>query len=187
VKRTIKIIVLIVTLISCAFYLSISERKIEHVVVNLNLTKYIEEENLNLYNEVKDKLYQLKLDAVIESFTGIMTGYGPDCAGCGGKLSCAPRHIVTTGNIHYEDIDYGKVRIVAAATTKFPCGTIVKISNFYMSEDAIVAIVLDTGGDMRKAYNNGIIWMDLLHATEKDTIAVGKQKDINYDILRYGW
>ena len=30
-------------------------------------------------------------------FSGIMTGYGPDCEGCGGKTGCSPRQNVKNG------------------------------------------------------------------------------------------
>ena len=46
-------------------------------------------------------------------FTGTITGYGPDCVGCSGKLGCPPYQDVRNGNIYYEDKDYGKIRILA--------------------------------------------------------------------------
>lgn len=33
-------------------------------------------------------------------FDGTMTGYGPDCAGCGGHTGCPPSQKVTNGNIY---------------------------------------------------------------------------------------
>ena len=31
-------------------------------------------------------------------FEGSMTGYGPDCEGCGGRVGCPPRQNVKNGN-----------------------------------------------------------------------------------------
>ena len=61
------------------------------------------------------------------TFNGKMTGYGPDCKGCGGGVSCI-RYNVRNGNIYYNDKDYGKIRILAA-DKKIPCGTVIRVSN----------------------------------------------------------
>jgi len=77
-------------------------------------------------------------------FNGTMTGYGPDCVGCTGKVYCPPRNDVRNGNIYFEDNEYGKIRIVAADHS-IPCGTIVKVSGGKLAE-TMTAIVLDRGG-----------------------------------------
>lgn len=114
------------------------------------------------------------------SFTGQMTAYNPVCAGCTGKVYCPPRQDVRNGNVYFEDSTYGKVRILAADYA-IPCGTIVKITNVSFSNDPIIGIVLDRGGAIK-----GNI-MDFLVSETDDTDIVGRQRNVNYEILRWGW
>jgi 3D (Asp-Asp-Asp) domain-containing protein len=107
-----------------------------------------------------------------------MTGYGPDCVGCTGKVYCPPRNDVRNGNIYFNDNVYGKVRIVAADHS-IPCGTMVKISGGKQTSP-MMAIVLDRGGVIKGTL------MDLLMASEHDSIAVGRQ-NVTYEIVRWGW
>ncbi len=112
-------------------------------------------------------------------FSGIMTGYGPDCVGCGGKTGCPPRQDVRNGNIYFNDNEYGKIRIVAT-DSRIPCGTIVKIRKSNVASE-IIAIALDRGGAIKDNK------MDLLVESEKYSSAkVGKQNVI-YEIVRWGW
>lgn len=113
-------------------------------------------------------------------FNGTMTGYGPDCVGCSGRVGCAPYPTVTKGKITYNDSSYGTVRIVAADSS-VPCGTIVKISNVTFADEPFYAIVLDRGGAIK-----GTLF-DLLFATEKEALVVGRQKNVQYEIQRLGW
>lgn len=113
-----------------------------------------------------------------QSFTGTMTGYGPDCVGCGGKVSCQPRQNVLNGNIYYSDSNYDRLRIIAA-DSNIPCGTIVQISNTIQSTEPIMAIVLDRGGAIKGKK------IDLLFASEKE--AGPTERDVKFDILRWGW
>lgn len=114
------------------------------------------------------------------SFTGQMTAYNPVCPGCTGKVYCPPRQDVRNGNIYFEDGTYGKIRILAADYA-IPCGTIVKISNLTFSNDPIIGIVLDRGGAIK-----GNI-MDFLVTETDDTNVVGRQRNVKYEILRWGW
>ena len=128
----------------------------------------------------------------IEEFTGKLTGYGPDCRGCSGtgNLACKTREKTTfslkNDGIYYTDSVYGKVRIVAAATSKFKCGTIVTITK--PGHEPFTAIVLDTGGSMRKAWANGTVWMDLAYETNamsgSDNLT---GSNIKFNVQRYGW
>ena len=112
-------------------------------------------------------------------FSGIMTGYGPDCVGCGGKTGCPPRQDVRNGNIYFDDKEYGKIYIVAT-DSRIPCGSIVKIRNSNVA-DEITAIALDRGGAIKENK------MDLLVESESYSSAkIGKQKVI-YEIIRWGW
>ena len=128
----------------------------------------------------------------IEEFTGRLTGYGPNCKGCSGygNLACKTRDKKTfslkNDGIYYTDTEYGKVRILAAATSKFKCGTIVTITK--PGHEPFTAVVLDTGGSMRKAWANGEVWMDLAY---EDNAMAGSDnltgKNIKFNIKRYGW
>ena len=112
-------------------------------------------------------------------FSGIMTGYGPDCVGCGGKTGCPPRQDVRNGNIYFEDQEYGKIRIVAT-DSRIPCGSIIKIRNSNVAKE-ITAIALDRGGAIKENK------MDLLVVSESySSEKIGKQK-VEYEIVRWGW
>lgn len=114
------------------------------------------------------------------SFTGQMTAYNPICVGCTGKVYCPPRQDVTKGNIYFDDNTYGKIRILAADYA-IPCGTIVKITNVTFTDEPIIGIVLDRGGAIK-----GNI-MDFLVTETDDMNIVGRQRGVNYEILRWGW
>ena len=112
-------------------------------------------------------------------FEGSMTGYGPDCEGCGGRVGCPPRQNVKNGNIYFNDQQYGKINIVAT-DSRIPCGSIIKITNSTLG-DEVVAIALDRGGAIKGTL------MDFLVETEaKAAKTVGRQK-VTYEIVRWGW
>ena len=117
-------------------------------------------------------------EKIIDTFIGELTGYGPDCKGCSGITKS--KYDVRNGNIYYYDNLYGKVRIVAA-DKNIPFGTIVRISALNISKEPIVDIVLDTVSAI-----NGTIF-DLLYKNEAQTRAVGRQKNVKYEVLRKGW
>lgn len=119
--------------------------------------------------------------AKLDSFQGELTGYGPDCKNCSGKVACSPYQNVKNGNIYYnDDNDYKDLRIVAADKI-VPCGTIVKISGLknVASEESIMAIVLDRGS----AIKGNII--DLLFESEEEAFPIGRQK-VEIDVIRWG-
>lgn len=113
-------------------------------------------------------------------FIGQMTAYGPDCVGCTGKVACPPRQDVRNNNVYYQDVTYGSVRILAA-DKRIPCGSIIKIQNLTFSVEPVYGIVLDRGG----AITGNII--DYLVASERDSSTVGRQKNIQFEIIRWGW
>lgn len=128
----------------------------------------------------------------IEEYTGRLTGYGADCKGCSGygNLACKTREKKTFSlkkdGIYYNDYQYGKVRILAAATSKFKCGTIVTITK--PGQTPFTAVVMDTGGSMRKAWSEGRVWMDL--AYESNAMAGSDNltgTNIKFSVQRYGW
>ena len=92
----------------------------------------------------------------------------------------------TPSNITYFDSEFGEVRILAAANSKFPFGSIIRITGDRI-DGSITGIVLDTGGAMISAWNRGEILMDLLFASERDNAVYefGRQ-NVTYEVLRYG-
>lgn len=134
---------------------------------------------------------------VIESFVGTLTGYGPDCKGCksgktstGYKVADVVDGIVQPAfTITYTDEEFGEVRILAAAHAKFPKGSIIRITDFELYDNAFIGIVIDTGYTMRNAWSNGDVWMDLLFETEKDPVikSFGIDKNVKFEVLRYGY
>ncbi len=173
------------------FVIALGNERDVIVTYNVNSVKSIEAVHIvSKYSTlVKPELptpYQTFEDAVAHgaegpvSFVGTMTGYGPDCVGCGGRVGCPPRQDVRNGNIYFNDNEYGTVRIVAT-DKRIPCGSIVRISNFSFQEEPIIAIALDRGGAI---VNNT---MDLLYASESETNAIGRQYNIQFDIIRWGW
>ncbi len=124
-------------------------------------------------------------------YVGKLTGYGADCRGCSGygTLACKTKtglsHSLTKDGEYYNDSEYGKVRIIAAALEKFPCGTIVKVQSTNLG--TFNAIVLDTGGDMRKAWQRGSVHMDLAFKTENDpAINLATGTNIKFSVQRWG-
>lgn len=161
------------------------------ITYNTNLTKSVEAIHIvTKYNNILDENKPVFANTIEEvsqlgptspvKFIGTMTGYGPDCAGCGRKVGCPPRQDVRNGNIYFQDADYGTVRIVASDPS-IPCGSIVRISNLSFTKEPIIAIVLDRGGAIKEKT------MDLLFESEKSTSFVGRQYNVSYEIIRWGW
>ncbi len=123
-------------------------------------------------------------------YYGRMTGYGPDCPGCSivGNVSCKTRegnyHSLINDGITYQDQEYGEVRILAAATSAFPCGTIVAVDNGILAP--FYAVVLDTGYDMRNAWNNGSVWFDLAFPSQSSVTNVSNNTTF-FNVQRWGW
>lgn len=130
----------------------------------------------------KEEVKVDKSEKVLETLNGTMSGYGPDCYGCTSNR-VASGYYVGEGNIYYEDKTYGKVRIVSG-DSKYPLGTIVKIGSSKVSNEPIIAIVLDRGGNIGI---NKKFTFDLLFATEKEASKYGISRNIKFEILRLGY
>jgi len=113
------------------------------------------------------------------SFIGQMTSYGPDCVGCSGIVACPPR-LDVSDNIYYEDSEYGTIRILAA-DRNIPCGSIMKICNLSFTDEEMIGIVLDRGGVIK----GNII--DLLSESEAASSDVGREKEVLFEVVRWGW
>ena len=139
------------------------------------------------------------IESVIETYTGILTGYGPDCAGCGnyntGKVvTSSGYHIanIVDGAIEpaftitYNDSEYGEVRIVAA-DDDIPFYSIVRITVPGWDEP-VMAIVLDRGStvgfDNCRSSSGCLTQFDLLYASESESL--GKTQNVKFELLRSG-
>lgn len=125
-------------------------------------------------------------------YVGKLTTYGSDCAGCSktGTVACRTESgasfSLTKNGMYYNDSEYGKVRILAADLGGFPCGTMILVDNGQI--DPFYAVVLDTGGSMRKAYKKGIIWMDLAFVYQEDSKGTNSgSKNAKFSVQRWGW
>ena len=139
----------------------VDEKVVESVQEEKTESSYIEE--ASTYN-------------VIESYTGTLTGYGPDCYGCSGNTT-AGYYVGNT--IYYDDATFGTVRIVASDPS-IPLYSIVRISNI-PGVDPIIAIVLDRGGNV--VFDRFTLF-DLLF--ESESSAMNTAYNVNFEILRKG-
>lgn len=162
----------------------------EIVTNNVNRVKILKSERM-IAGEKEQKLNFLRVYNTYEikqygpsnlvEFGGTLTGYGPDCEGCSGIIACSPYPNVQNGNIWFEDPEYGRIRIVAADRS-IPCGSIINIQNYMFNEyQDFYAIVLDRGGAIVG------MTMDLLYDSEASTLIVGRQRDINFQVVRWGY
>lgn len=191
IKVISKRLALVIAIFGYGLIISNSYESKVNAVSNINGVRSIQAVHMiDKYDNRTQKLTVLHVNTMAEareygasmpiSFTGQMTAYRPNCKGCTGRVSCPPRQDVTNGNIWYQDEVYGKVRILAA-DPNIPCGTIVKITNVTFSSDEIIGIVLDRGGAIK-----GNI-MDFLVSETDDMDVVGRQHNVNYEVVRWGW
>ena len=142
-------------------------------------TDYEKNLDSSIIRENQSELYTQGIYNPLYTFTGDLTGYAGDCALCTGYLACPPRTNVLKEGIYYKDKTYGTVRIVASSK-KYPCGTILRFNVGKLSDEPIIAIVLDRG------VGGNVI--DLL--TESEDYArkkVGRVRNLNFEVLREGW
>lgn len=156
----------------------------DSVIVDLTITDEEKEvkEEVKEQVPVDDNVTSLEPDffdrPAIETFTGTLTGYGPDCVGCGGKTSTGHN---LYDSVYYEDSEFGMVRIVAA-DAYFPFYSIIRISNV-PGMDTFLAIVLDRGGNV--GFNSSTLF-DLAFSTERDPSIIGLTGNVTFDVLRRG-
>lgn len=156
----------------------VEEPKVEENVKQETVKEEVKEESPKEETNVTPLEPDFSDRTALETFTGSLTGYGPDCYGCGGKTSTGYN---LNDSVYYEDNEYGTVRIVAA-DKYFPFYSIVRISNV-PGMDSFLAIVLDRGGNV--GFNKGTLF-DLAFATEKDPNILGKTNNVKFEILRSG-
>lgn len=156
---------------------AVEEDKEEEVLEELSVEKEEKkEEVVEVAEEAPKYVEEAPVTEVIKTYTGTLTGYGPDCSGCSGNTASG----YYVGNtITYNDATYGTVRIVAADKS-IPFYSIVRISNV-PGMDTITAIVLDTGGAV--GFGKATLF-DLLFASESATMNTAY--NVKFEILRWG-
>ena len=162
------------------FVFSLSKVSYNNVVnsvsLNTNVNKALD---IEVIENSQKELYKFSLYDPIYSFVGELTGYAGDCPLCSGYLARPPRTNVLKEGIYYNDNVYGTVRIVASSKN-YPCGTIIRFKVNKISEEPIIAIILDRG-----VGGNDI---DLLTENEDYAIkSVGRVKNTTFEVLRNGW
>lgn len=174
------------------FVIASGNKKNIATISNINNIKSVPVTNLSVsYRKVETevtstpKVYSTFNEAVSNvgsgevSFYGKLTGYGPDCKGCGGRASCNGQN-VKNGNIYYNDKQYGKLRILAADRS-VPCGSVVRVNNINGYSGPVMAVVLDRGGAIRGNH------LDLLFETQRNMGNFRTQSNIKFDIVRWGY
>lgn len=168
--------------------------KAEEPVVKEEIKEEIKEE---VIQEIEEDKYFMN-NQIINTYTGTLTGYGPDCYGCGNRVTnkvstASGYHIanIVDGNIEpaftitYTDSEFGEVRILAGDST-LPYKTIVRVT--VPNEEPIIGIVLDRGSTVGfencRSKNGCLTTFDLLYETEGS--ARGKLYNVEFDILRIG-
>ena len=186
-RKVIKYYLVIICVFAIAFIIVGGNKKTNIVTSNVNnvksvlSTRIVKQKNdvVKLVTHVSDiKKYGMNNKI---KFIGTLTGYGPDCPGCGGYVYCRPNPDVRNGNIYYNDSKYGKIRILAADYS-IPCGSIIHIENYKFAENnELIGIVLDRGSAIVG------LTMDLLYPSEADTVVIGRQRNISFTVERWGW
>lgn len=171
IMKLVQVMVLVVLVV----VVDSSNTKVETKILNENYNRSIDLSTmaLKLKEDIANDLYSAK-----DTYTGDLTGYTADCPLCTGHLACLPNYDVLSGVETYQDISYGNVRIVASSRN-LSCGTIIRFNKNSISNEPILAIVLDRG-----VLGNDI---DLLTADINYAYSTIGRSTITYDVLRNGW
>lgn len=179
-EYTIKISILFVFI----YMICASSYKMETYSTNENVNKSVDLSTMALFinkeeeQKRNEEAMQHYLWGVLDSYTGDLTGYGADCPLCTGRLACMSKLDLSNGRNTYIDKTYGEVNIVASSKN-LPCGTIIRFNNKRISEEPVIAIVLDRG-----VLGNDI---DFLSPNEAYAYKYIGRSSITYDVLRFGW
>lgn len=179
-KYTIQICILFIVL----FGLKASSYKTENYSTNENVNKNVNLSTMAIYinkeeeEKAAEEAIQTYLWGSLDSYTGDLTGYGADCPLCTGRLACMSSLDLSNGRNTYVDKTYGEIYIVASSKN-LPCGTIIRFDSKRISEEPVIAIVLDRG-----VLGNDI---DFLSPSEEYASKYIGRSSITYDVLRFGW
>ena len=146
----------------------------------------------------EEKFLRESVDQVLEigtglsgNYTGNTTGYGGDCVGCSGNVSCRTREgekfNLTENGAYYNDNQFGNVRILAADQSVFKCGTVIEVDTG--RTEPFLGIVMDTGNDVKSNWNQyKLVHIDIAYQTEQDPdVYLATSKDAKFNVQRWGW
>jgi len=174
-RKNILKVLRVVLVVSFVFFLENSSVKMENKIVNENLHKTLD---LTSMAEKVQENIDNDIFTAFRTHTGDLTGYVFNCPLCGGTLACRPSYNIKDGTTTFPDEMYGTVNIVASSRS-LPCGSIVRFNAKRISDEPIIAIVLDRG-----VLGTDI---DILAPSYDFAIRnVGRSK-VTYDVLRVGW
>ncbi len=164
------------------------EEKIEELVEEVKIEEIkeevVEEEPLVEEEPQKEEKEEPSVTSlseereVLQTVVGNLTGYGPDCVGCGGRTSTGHN---LYDSIYYEDSEFGTVRILAADPS-FPFYSIIRVSNVPTMDD-FIGIVLDRGGNV--GFGRGTLF-DLAFESESSPNLVPLTRNVTFELLRSG-
>ena len=115
---------------------------------------------------------------IIRTLVGSMSGYGPDCAGCGGHTATGHN---LYASIYYNDPTYGNVRVLAGDRS-LPFGSIIRIKNSKIGE--FLGIVLDRGGAIGIGRRH---LFDLAFDSEANAYQYGVSYNVTFEVIREGY
>lgn len=167
---TIRLMIIVLFVILSTNYVHVIENRTYSD--NTNKTVNLSTMALKVEEIKENDIYSAK-----DTYTGDLTGYVFNCPLCNGTLGCKRSYDITDGKTTYPDETYGNVRIVASSSI-LPCGTIVRFASSKISEEPVIAIVLDRG-----VRGNAL---DLLSKDLDYALTLGRSV-ITYDVLREGW
>lgn len=167
-------------IIICSLILLLNKGSYEKSSLSIALNDTIDKSvDKDVIQKTQNTLYQEGIQNPLYTFIGELTGYTGDCPLCTGYLACPPRTNVIKEGIYYNDKKYGKVRIVASSKN-YQCGTILKFNVGKLSDEPMIAIVLDRG------VSGNVI--DLLTDRQDYAIKkVGRVRNLEFEVLREGW
>ncbi len=166
--------------IICSLLLLLNKGSYEKSSLSIALNDTIDKSvDKDVIQKTQNTLYQEEIQNPLYTFIGELTGYTGDCPLCTGYLACPPRTNVIKEGIYFNDKKYGKVRIVASSK-KYQCGTILKFNVGKLSDEPMIAIVLDRG------VSGNVI--DLLTDSKDYAVKkVGRVRNLEFEVLREGW
>lgn len=179
-KRIIQVCIVLVLMV----VMGASSYKMEAYSTNENMNKNVNLSTMAIFinqeeeERIKEETLQTYLWGSLDSYTGDLTGYGAYCPLCTGHLACMSSLDLSGGRNTYNDATYGEINIVASSQN-LPCGSIIKFESKRISEEPVVAIVLDRG-----VLGNDI---DFLAPSEEYAAKYIGRSSITYDVLRFGW
>lgn len=170
IKHIIEFLIIVAFVVASSSYVHVIETKTSSDNVNKSINLSTMALKVKEFNE--NDIYAAK-----DTFTGDLTGYVYNCPLCNGTLACKYTYDIRDGKTTYPDDMYGDVKIVASSSN-LPCGSIIRFESKRVSEEPVIAIVLDRG-----VRGNAL---DLLSPDLNYALQLGRSV-ITYDVLRSGW